>query len=688
MGQGGQQPAPNEGNRMDKMGRGPSSGGRPFQDTEFQRKLEAARARRMKVLAERGETMPAAGPSTGAAVPPTVMRNLKKAIGQLPMDDEGEPDPEPVVAPVAAAPQIPPATAPAETPAASVILAPTPDPTPTPPPVPFPSRTEATLAPAPLTPPVSPAQQAQPGLSFSFVAVLLAAAGIGLTFDKDALEQMRNEASALLATILNRPEETSAAPDMAAAIPLQTAVVQEPITLTPVDPRPVVALTQAPKPAQVSRAVTVAAGLGFQSATAQGWAVPSARDMVQMPPLTGRVDLAPRTPYETADAGSVGAPTSIQVAVGALDETNGSESADTTLPVLVARAPAQAPAQAARTTVAAPVAMARPDPSSDASVTQVELAVLSPADPTLELASLVQPAPLEPPVLLDTEITQLATPDANTLPRPQARPVLLAASRTPLARPQIDVTVPPAQLVELGEGQSGKSADRPLFVHIPGREDASLFDEVLATVRAQITPHAQARPVPFKISNPQVRFYHDEDRDTAAAIAEVLEVRLHDLTNFRPVPKRGLIEVWVQGTDVSPVAAAAPRNQARNQARRQTRRAAQPRRQVPRAPATQVIAAPEPTLPASAFEPGAIGSAVEAALQAATPQDAPTPGTVTATVRPVQSDTASPVSQEGVRVRRVQVAPEASRSTVRRLFNAWGSQNATTIEQFRRENSD
>ncbi len=677
VGQGGQQPTPGEGNRMDKSGRGPSSGGRSFQDTDFQRKLEAARARRMKVLAERGETMPVSRPATGAAVTPTVMRNLKKAIGQLPVDGESDPDPEPaggalLLTPIPATVATPPLAASAPEPA------PKPAPTPTHTPVPFPAKAEATLAPAPLRPPMQVAQQAQPALSFSFVAVLIAAAGIGLTFDKTALEQMGSEASAAFAAFIDLPQDAAAAPDASAAAPQQAEPTQELITLTPLDPRPVVALTQAPEVAQVSRAAISVASPGVQNDATQSWAIPSERGMVQMPPLTGRVDLAPQTPYETASAGPIGALTSVQETVGAFDQNNTSVTVDTALPVL------KAPTSATRTIAAAPKAMANPDPTSGTSLTQIALAALSPADPALELASLLQPAPLEPPVLVDTEIEQLTTPNLTTGPRPQARPVLLAASRTPLARPQIDVTVPPAQLVELAEGQSGKTADRPLFVHIPGQEDAALFDEVLDTVRAQITPHAQARPVPFKVSNPQVRFYHEQDRETATAMAEVLEVRLHDLTNFRPTPKRGLIEVWVQGTDVSPVSVAAT-------PRRQARRTPQRNRQVRRQPAAQPAPAPviEPTLPASALEPAAIGSAVEAALQqaapAATPEQ-PAPGTVTATVRQVQQGTAT--TQEGVRVRRVQVAPEASRSPVRRLFNSWGSQNVTTIEQFRRENSD
>jgi len=369
-----------------------------------------------------------------------------------------------------------------------------------------------------------------------------------------------------------------------------------------------------------------------------------------MPPLTGRVDLAPFTSFETASNQAIDGLTSVQDAVGVLDEANAPAIAETALPMPITSTPAT-PVPAAM--LALPQAMADPDPTAGAPLSQVELASLAPTDPTLELGALVPPSALVPPVLLDVEIDTLITPRPNELRRPQARPVLLAASRTPLARPQVDLTIPPAQRVALAEGQSGKTAERPLFVHIPSREEVSRFDDVLEAVRSKVTPHVATRPVSFNVSSPQVRYYRDEDRDSAAAIAQVLGVRLHDLTRFRPVPKRGLIEVWVQSAKISPVVAT-PRRQTR-----QPRRIRQPVIQ----PTPTRTPEPLPNLPASAFEPGAISSAVDAALQAAT-------------------------TPQGVRVRRVEVAPEASRSPMRRLLNALGVQSATTIEQFKNENAD
>jgi len=171
---------------MNNKGRGPSSGrpsaggpssaGRSAPDADFRSKLDAARARRMKVLAERGETMPAPGPATKAtirptAIRPTTMHNLRKAIGQPPLDADNDPDPDPEPAgsdflPLPSDIEFPEF----ELPATATH------------PVPF--QPPAEMAPAPLPPAALTEPASHPGLSFSFVALLLAAAGIGLSIDR------------------------------------------------------------------------------------------------------------------------------------------------------------------------------------------------------------------------------------------------------------------------------------------------------------------------------------------------------------------------------------------------------------------------------------------------------------------------------------------------------------------------
>jgi len=571
-------PASDKGSLMDKMEGGRSAGGKSFQDMDFQRKLEEARARRMKVLAERGDVAPApnpfANPPSGQSntadvtptVKPTVMHNLKIAIGQMPSDADDGPVSDPKANPVSHANTVmlqlrndSSAEAPIAPTGAAAARPATPSAPTTQPAV----AKRPTAKPSETRPSESGPSETKPALSFSVIAVLLCAAGIGLTFDKNTLDQLRGEAGATIASWLNwgnTPDATTVAKPEA-----------EQLTNIPAQPAAqpgteyAIAMTQAPYLA------TSQAGTAIPQDTqiAQVWSTPIERGMVQMPPLTGRVDLAPAATVETASILGTEKLTSVQQAIGTLNASAASGSAPTALPVLE-------------------------------SAPQAGRASLAPADPVLQLTALdTELAPSQP---IDVSAAIAAILKPSDIRRPLERPVLLA------------------------EGQSGFDAERPLFVHIPGREEAALFDDFLATVRSTITPHIETRPVPFKVSRSQVRFYHEQDRANAQAVADAMGVWLHDLTNFRPAPKRGLIELWVQGTNVSPVTPVAAR---------------QPRQTRPARPAPQLN------------------------RQAAAPQ------------------------QQGVTIRRVPVAPEARLSPMRRFLNTLrtqGAQGATSIDAFIRDN--
>jgi hypothetical protein len=63
----------------------------------------------------------------------------------------------------------------------------------------------------------------------------------------------------------------------------------------------------------------------------------------------------------------------------------------------------------------------------------------------------------------------------------------------------------------------------------------------------------EARFVPVAIETPSIRYFHPEDRATALAVAELLDDlptpgtvwRLGDFTDYRPLPRRGTVEVWL-----------------------------------------------------------------------------------------------------------------------------------------------
>jgi hypothetical protein len=66
--------------------------------------------------------------------------------------------------------------------------------------------------------------------------------------------------------------------------------------------------------------------------------------------------------------------------------------------------------------------------------------------------------------------------------------------------------------------------------------------------------------VDLKISERNIRFFHEEDRGEAARLAEAYDARLRDFTSFRPSPAQGTVEIWLAGEGLSrPAVVAAPR---------------------------------------------------------------------------------------------------------------------------------
>lgn len=53
--------------------------------------------------------------------------------------------------------------------------------------------------------------------------------------------------------------------------------------------------------------------------------------------------------------------------------------------------------------------------------------------------------------------------------------------------------------------------------------------------------------VDFSINRTNIRYYHSQDRDEAARLAEMIGGRLRDFTSFRPAPVNGTVEVWLAG---------------------------------------------------------------------------------------------------------------------------------------------
>ena len=96
-------------------------------------------------------------------------------------------------------------------------------------------------------------------------------------------------------------------------------------------------------------------------------------------------------------------------------------------------------------------------------------------------------------------------------------------------------------------------------VFVPQTTDASIADEIASDLTARGHSISAITPVNLKISERNIRFFHEEDRGEAARLAEAYDARLRDFTSFRPSPAEGTVEIWLAGEGISrPAVVAAP----------------------------------------------------------------------------------------------------------------------------------
>jgi hypothetical protein len=134
---------------------------------------------------------------------------------------------------------------------------------------------------------------------------------------------------------------------------------------------------------------------------------------------------------------------------------------------------------------------------------------------------------------------RLASLDA-TLPGFAAAPDLAGPPAAGSA-PDVDAAAPePLPAEPVGTGT--------VFFHAPDTVAASLVErEASLVAEATGLSTSVKEPVSFTISSSNVRYFHPEDREAAAAVAEALSARLRDFTDFEPAPDVGTIEVWLEG---------------------------------------------------------------------------------------------------------------------------------------------
>lgn len=155
-------------------------------------------------------------------------------------------------------------------------------------------------------------------------------------------------------------------------------------------------------------------------------------------------------------------------------------------------------------------------------------------------------APAQEPA---AEIAETSPLEA-VLPRPDVPP---APARTAaLDQPAAPDSGLPAQSVPVAPGPRHAG---PVVVHAPQSVTGSELAGVIEGLDAEGFVLAEPARVDVTVKQSNVRYFHPEDAEAAAAVAAVLGALVRDFTDFAPTPPAGTIEVWLAGRGTAPAVA-------------------------------------------------------------------------------------------------------------------------------------
>ncbi|WP_108859019.1 hypothetical protein [Ruegeria sp. Alg231-54] len=181
----------------------------------------------------------------------------------------------------------------------------------------------------------------------------------------------------------------------------------------------------------------------------------------------------------------------------------------------------------------------------------VELAALPTAPKPIDA-----PAPLMTPAAYETSLA-LRAPVLSAIPSPLESPVL------PLTPPLLNDAITP-----LEPEPAPANVSVAYRIYAPTNVPQSVVDSVVTNLTS--TGHklnGQAR-VGFKITQSNVRFYHKQDEERAAALARDSGALLRDFTGSNVKTPSGIVELWLagKGSDVTRVKQTNTLSTARTQA--------------------------------------------------------------------------------------------------------------------------
>lgn len=197
------------------------------------------------------------------------------------------------------------------------------------------------------------------------------------------------------------------------------------------------------------------------------------------------------------------------------------------------------------------------DEGADAAAEDAEVAQATPDAAAVD-PSIAMPAE----TVGDPEDLTAATRVANAAPEPPAGQAAAATPPEPIAAPPEILAEPEVAAAEPEEAVAppdvAPAAGGPrVFVHYSTSQAGA--DEAAADVARELRERgfavADIRAVPGRIETASVRYFHSGDRGDAEALHDALGVALRgrgfsagdlkSMTDYRPAPRRGTIEVWV-----------------------------------------------------------------------------------------------------------------------------------------------
>ena len=187
-----------------------------------------------------------------------------------------------------------------------------------------------------------------------------------------------------------------------------------------------------------------------------------------------------------------------------------------------------APADASAPSAPPPMQSPRPQPKSRALTAEPEIRPGAEPESALDVqtGTVVDAAPLDRP------------PEALGAPAPDQVPA-------------VEETTPDLPTSTLN-----------VTILVPEGADPSRAERIARDAEAQGHSLNRIRPVGVSIREPNVRYFHNDDRPAATRLARSYGVEVKDFTWFRPSPEKGTAEVWLSGSSGSarpaPPEAAAP----------------------------------------------------------------------------------------------------------------------------------